>query len=50
LQECGEWDSRVSHDEYQHLEMHLERENVWAKAEETIEKLFRKQKKVIRLV
>jgi hypothetical protein len=30
----------VSQDEYQYLEMHLERENVWAKDVETIEKLF----------
>lgn len=34
------WDVSVSQDEYAYLALHLERENLWNKDEDTIEKLF----------
>lgn len=36
------YDARENEDEFIKLVLHLERENLWAKAEETIEKLFSK--------
>lgn len=34
------WDVNVSVEEYDHLALHLERENLWEKDEDTINKLF----------
>ncbi|WP_216830304.1 hypothetical protein [Alkalihalobacterium elongatum] len=38
------WDERIDKENYIYLALHLERENQWDKAEETIEKLFAETK------